>query len=126
MINEQEFNSELMNFTGTEKYHRWSILTPMVLTDGMKFVCDKLQCYWLMDIVASVQHKKKIIENESFIVWRIKLNEDNKGFVVGAYRDSPFNKDNLLYEQVGGYTDFGIKEFEFYQCGKVILLTGEY
>jgi len=122
----EQILSELGNFTGTENYHRFSILSKMVLTDGMKFLCDSCESYWLMDIVSSVQQEDKIIKNSNFIVWRIKLNDNDKGFVVSAYRDSPFNKDNLLYEQVGGYTDFGIKEFEFYQCGKVILLTGEY
>ena len=122
----EQILDELRNFTGTENYHRFSILTPMVLTDGMKFLCDSCESYWLMDIVASVQQESKIIKNQNFIVWRIKLNDDDKGFVVSAYRDSPFNKENLLYEQVGGFTDFPLKEFEFYQCDNVILLTGEY
>ena len=127
MINQEQENilSELRNFSGTEGYHKFSILSDMVLTDGIKFLCDKLECYWLMDIVSSVQHKKKIIENFSFIVWKIKVNKD-KSFTVQAYRDSPFNSKNLLYSQSAGYTDFKLNDFEFYQCGKVILLTGEY
>jgi hypothetical protein len=124
-MNEQEFKQELRNFTGTEAYHKFSILSNMVLTDGMKFVCDAQQSYWLMDIVSSVQDNIKIQASKTFIVWRIQVNE-GKSFVVSAYRDSPFNKENLLYEQVGGWTDFGLTEFEFYQCGDVILLTNEY
>lgn len=125
-MKEQEILNALGHFTGTEGYHRFSILSKMVLTDGMKYICDSCQSYWLMDIVASVQQEDKIIENQNFIVWRIKLNETGKGFNVSAYRDSPFNKENLLYEQVGGYTDFPLKEFVFYQCDNVILLTQEY
>jgi hypothetical protein len=78
-----------------------------------------------MDIVGSVQYMPKIKENKSFIVWRIKVNED-KSFNVSAYSDSPFNKENLLYSQDGKYTDFLFNEFEFYQNGEVILLKSEY
>ena len=120
-MNEEQILNELENFIGTEAYHKFSICSNIVLTDGMKFLCDTCQSYWLLDIVASVQQESKIMENRNFIVWRIKLNEYNKSFIVSAYKDSPFNKENLLYEQVGGYTDFPLKS-----CDNVLLLTREY
>jgi hypothetical protein len=44
---------DLNNFTGTEAYHRWTPLSRSVLTDGTKYVADKLQAYWLFDAIAS-------------------------------------------------------------------------
>ena len=44
---------DLNNFTGTEAYHRWTPLSRSVLTDGTKYVADKLQAYWLFDALAS-------------------------------------------------------------------------
>ena len=43
----------LDSFTGTEAYHRWTPLSRSVLTDGTKYVADKLQAYWLFDAIAS-------------------------------------------------------------------------
>ena len=44
---------DLSNFTGTEAYHRWTPLSRSVLTDGTKYVAEKLQAYWLFDAIAS-------------------------------------------------------------------------
>jgi hypothetical protein len=140
---QNEILSELNNFTGTEQYFKASNLYNLNLTDGINFLRNKLNCYWLIDIVGSVKHLKKIQENKSFILWRIVVNED-KSFIVRAYSDyenpitlanaKPFteeqkhehNKQYLLYEQKGKYTDFKLNEFEFYQQGEVLLLKSEY
>ena len=39
----------LNDFTGTQAYYRWTPLSKSVLTDGTKYVADKLQAYWLFD-----------------------------------------------------------------------------
>jgi len=126
---QQEILNELNGFTGTEQYHRFSILFKEVLTDGVKHFCERLECYWIMDIVGSVQYLNIIKENKSFILWKIK--RIGKGFNVSAFSDysegdEVFNKEHLLYTQDGEYTDFALNEFEFYQCNEVILLKSEY
>jgi hypothetical protein len=126
-----EILSELKNFTGTEQYFKASILYDLSLTEGINFLRNKLNCYWLIDIVGSTQHLKKIQENKSFILWKIKVNAD-KSFIVRAYSDyssednEQENKKYLLYEQKGTFTDFKLNEFEFYQNGEVLLLKTEY
>jgi hypothetical protein len=126
---QQDFLSELSYFTGTENYYKFSILFKQQLTDGTKFLCERLKCYWLMDIVGSVSHLEKIKENESFIIWKIK--KVGKGFNIKAFSDysesdEDFNKEHLLYSQDGEYTDFPLNEFTFYEINKIILLTSEY
>lgn len=126
---QKEILSELSNFTGTNEYHKFSILFKEVLTDGVKYLCDNLGCYWLMDIVGSTQHLEKIKANKSFIIWKIK--RVGKGFIVRAYSDynsketEEENKQYLLYSQKGLYTDFKLNEYEFYQQGEVLLLKSE-
>lgn len=115
---------ELENFTGTENYYS-SSFGKLKLTDGMNYLRNEANCYWLIDIVESVLGLEKIKENMEFIVWRIVVNKD-KSFKVAGYRDSPFNEDTLLYEQIGTYTDFPFGEFEFYQVNDVLLLKSEY
>ena len=123
-------NNELVQFTGTMKYYKFNNFCKMVLTDGTQYLAQKAGCFWLFDIVASVQHKKKISENRDFIVWKIRINDKDNSCFVEAFRDSPFTKDNLLYRQKISHTDFkertGFSEFEFYQEGRIILLKSEH
>jgi hypothetical protein len=127
--NEEEIIlSELAGFTGTEKYHKIS-LGCLMATDGFKFFCDRLKCFWLSDIVSSVQHLNKVRESREFIIWKIKVNPD-KSFIVRAYsdltQDEETNNKLILYEQKGDYTDFKLKEYEFYQEGDIVLLKSEH
>ena len=53
-INLNNYHSEVSRFTGTEAYHRWSVLPSKgVLTDGCKYVAEQLQAHWLFDAIAS-------------------------------------------------------------------------
>ncbi|APS56953.1 DUF6876 family protein [Piscirickettsia salmonis] len=45
-----EFMSELKHFTGTEKYHKSFLNTR--LTDGVNYLAENLECFWLMDDIA--------------------------------------------------------------------------
>ena len=127
-----EILKELDNFTGTEQYHKINILSRVVATDGFKHFLNRCKCYWLSDIVCSVQYLPKIREYENFIVWRIKKIEGRE-FEVCAFYDfdeSLSEKDNqkkyLLYKQQIIYSDFPLKEYSFYQEGNVLLLKGEH
>ena len=115
--------SELQRFSGTENYYT-STFRRLLLTDGVHFLRESANCYWLIDIVESVQHLPKIKDNSSFIVWKIEKQDTNRATVT-AWDDTP-HKSRLLYKQELVYTDFPLKEFEFYQCGNVLLLKSEY
>jgi len=129
---QQEILNELDNFTGTSQYFKASILYDLKLTDGINFLRNKLNCFWLIDIVGSIQHLTKIKDNQSFIIHKLKVTE-NKGFIFKSYKDYDSNlteQENdlkyLLYEQQEEYTDFILNEIEFYQVGDVLLLKSEY
>ncbi len=119
---EQEILIELEQFTGTTQYFS-STFRKLKLTDGINFLRNELNCYWLIDIIESVQHLEKVKEN-SFIVWKIEVDKDKK-FKVSGWCDTPYESD-LVYEQKGNYTDLSLKDFEFYQEGDVLLLKSEH
>ena len=132
MVKEIRTMPDLTAFTGTQNYHILNFLRNLKFTDGWECLVRKLECFWLADIVASVQHMPKI-RNNNFIVWRIVVKE-NKG-LVEAYSDSigqdengnsTFSKEQLLYKQNIEYVDFPEGIFEWYQCDDVVLLKGEY
>lgn len=94
---------ELSQFTGTEHYYRVSpIHGNLVLTDGVKYLCERAQCYWLVDIVASYQYK---LTSEPFQVWTLGIDADE---MRGSVRCEDGN-GNILVRQELEYTDFPIE-----------------
>lgn len=118
-ISATELEHELNNFMGAEHYYWSSIFKRLKLTDGMQYLCKTAGAFWLADIVESVQPKFKNVE---FQLWRIRV-ADDQSFVVDMREDT---NTPVLYKQEGNYTDFPLREFEFYCIDKVALLKSEY
>ena len=118
----KELETSLCHFTGTEAYHKFSILSQLVLTDGVKYLCDKAGAYWIVDIIASYQ--KKCDKDEAlkyFQLWELKVT-DRTG-VVTCKKDSgvpPTIKQKIPY------TEFPLPSIKLYCIDGVILLTSEY
>lgn len=125
MIGASELQSTLSQFTGTETYHKYGSFQ---LTDGIKYLADFAQCYWLLDIIQS--HKFKI-NQEPFVVIILEKNED-ESFTFYAYRDwdSQLSHEEQINElivwQEIPFSDFPLDFIHFYVIGGVILLTTEY
>jgi len=115
---------DLSGFSGTERYHYLNFLRNLKFTDGWAYLAKETDCFWLSDIVASVQHLEKI-KNSDFILWIIDV-KDGKA-VVKALTDTDGDMlYDMLYEQKIDYTDFPEGNFEWYQCNDVVMLKGEY
>lgn len=94
---------ELSQFTGTEHYYRVSpIHGNLVLTDGVKYLCERAQCYWLVDIVASYQYT---LTAEPFQVWTLAVDIHN---MTGTVRCEDGNGNTLVIQNIE-YTDFPIE-----------------
>jgi hypothetical protein len=52
-VTETPLRLDLDQFTGTELYHK--VGPRLIITDGVKYLCDKTGCYWLMDVIGSYQ-----------------------------------------------------------------------
>lgn len=123
MIKMDSLEEQLRGFYGTEAYHA-ATFGRVQLTDGVHFLREKANCFWLIDIVESVQHLDSIKQNAGFILWIIDVRED-KTATVRALTDSP-GTGEVLYTQELTYTDFPLNHFEFYQEGDVLLLKSEH
>lgn len=124
METREEILRSLPQFSGTQEWHKWSILFPrFVLTDGAKYVADACGAYWLMDLIASWQTRAKV-RQEDFQVWTLKV-KDREGRVVADDGDG-----NKLAEQIISNTDFPLDEIKLYFINDgdywVMLLPGEY
>lgn len=108
-------NTELSHYTGTQGYYRYHCRT--LLTEGVKALADRFNCYWFLDIVASFQ----TLLLEDFQVWTLEKHLDNSATV----KASNGNKKELIKQEVP-YTNFEAIRATVWVEGNVILLPSEH
>lgn len=104
---------------GTDNYYR-SAFCPFIYTDGVKLVAELCGAYWLIDSILLKQRLKAFREQE-FQVWKIDCD-------IGHSRATLTCGDgdgNEVFKELIPYTDFPIKEIEFYFENEVLYLTCE-
>ena len=115
-----ELRSSLQSFIGTTQYHRhWS---GMRFTDGVKFLADTANSYWLLDLIASWQQKALLDPAlQEFQLWELHVRPDHTATVICS-RDS----DDEAFRQEIQYTDFPLDYARLYVEERVILLPSEH
>ena len=132
-----ELHHDLRHFNGTEEYHRISPLSQHVCTDGVHFLREHGDCYWLPEALASHLPTpetclRKYGEKFAYLnIWT--LTPKDGGAILEARADT---HDPVLIRQKIEHTDFPFldgKPFKFYaapqQVGQkivyVLMLPGE-
>ena len=116
-LSKEELENNLAQFMGTEEHHRFSPLTKLVCTDGVMYLAENAGCFWLLDILASVQSMDKIRREDMQVLIF------NTGELTVRIEDG--NK-NVLYTQDIGFTDFPLDEITLWVMNNVVLLPSEY
>jgi len=62
----------LSGFTGTENYTRHSLARRMVMTDGVVWLREAADCFWLVDAIASHLMTNRRLQREDFQVWKFE------------------------------------------------------
>ena len=109
---------QLSQFTGTESYYKY--VGGTMLTDGAKYLADEGQCYWLLDIIASLKLVPEC-EGEEFMSCTFTKNENGGGTFV-----ADDGNENVLYTQEIEFTDFPEDEINLFFIDNIILLPSEY
>lgn len=116
----KDLERNLGQFIGTERYYsHWT--KAIRWTDGIQFLCVEAGAFWLMDVVASHFIYEKV-RNAPFQLWRIEVNPDNTA-IITMKEDT--GRPELVYQEIP-FTDFALKEFEFYCIDRICLLKSEY
>ena len=105
--------NDLTQFTGTENYYKHWL--GIVYTDGVKYLAEKAQAYWLIDAIASYRR------SEPFQIW--SLDVKGRQAVLTMVEDT--GRPELVRQEIG-YTDFPIDSIKLYLIDKVLLLPSEY
>lgn len=116
-ISKEELERNLAQFTGSEEYHKFSHFTRLLATDGVIYLAQSAECFWLLDILASVQNMPKIRRAEMQV---LKFDTASK-----MVRIEDGNK-NVLYKQKIDYTDFPLDEITIWVEGNIVLLPSEH
>ena len=124
MKTKQEIEVDLLNFYGTEAYHRWSALfRTFVLTDGAQYIADACGAYWLMDAIASY---KQSYAGEDFVVAKLTKATASNGWLLRLEDGN----DRLIADQLIEYSNFPLDEIKLYVVKSddlwVIMLPSEY
>jgi hypothetical protein len=123
MKTRQEIERVLPGFYGNDNYYRYN--GGLMLTDGVKYLADSAECYWLLDILWSYQRDPRVRNDEALQgiqFWTLKVDLEKRTAVVTLERDS----DDVVLTQKIPYTDCPLPEIKLYLSNKVILLPSEY
>ena len=119
MKSTQNFQSELSQFIGTEKFYR--ITSRHLLTDGTKYLAEQAKCFWLMDAIAS--HLPKYFA-DYVCVANLFVKDSSAVLTIDD------GNGNVYARQMIEYTDFPLNEIKLY-CSFdgeywVVMLPSEY
>jgi len=120
LIEANALYAELNQFTGsTEFYPHW--LPGFRYTEGVRFLAERACCYWLIDLIASLQVKAlKDAWLREFQLWELFV-KDKRGVLVCS-RDS----DDQAFRQAIEATDFPLAYVHLYVEGGVLMLPSEH
>jgi hypothetical protein len=104
VMNTQELQSALRHFTGTQNYDR--VLPRLVITDGIGYLANKANSYWLVTAIYSHLVTKPI--HTEFVVARLVVSGKTANLVLDD------GNDQVLSEQHIEYTDFPLDELKIY------------
>lgn len=103
--------NDLEGFTGTSNYYpHWT--GKVVFTDGVKYLADKAEAYWLIDAIASYQNDEKITGDNmlrDMQFWKLIVN-GSKGLLT-CVQDKGYKP---AITQNIEFTDFPLDEVEIW------------
>lgn len=114
-----DLKAELAQFSGSSQFYMAN--KRIILTDGMKYFCDKVGGYWIVDIVASVL---PLLGSEEFVVVSVNVADTKADVTIDDGGKNGGRK--VLYQQKIDYTDCPEGDWKFYKDGDVMMLPTEY
>jgi hypothetical protein len=134
MISVQKLQQSLKQFTGTNNYYKH--LLGLRYTDGVQYLAEKAECYWLIDVIASHQTKKLLADRmlSDFQVWFLVVGDShefikpkpNYKAVITCWKDTPDVGIKPTVRQDIECANFPLSELKLYLCNGVLMLPSEY
>lgn len=132
MMNAETLLQNLQHFCGSEQYYKHGL--GLCYTDGIKYLAENAQCYWLIDAIASHQPTaKKNPRLKEFQLWFLHVGTGHEfikpkagnAAVLTCWEDTPKAESKPVIIQQIPFTDFPLKEIKLYLKEKILLLPDE-
>ena len=95
------------------------ILALIVSTSGVKAIADEAECYWFLDIIASVQYMPEV-QAQDHQTWQLKRLQGKR--FVATMEDGNYN---VIYSQDVPQSNFKDDHLTVWLINKTILLPSE-
>jgi len=113
---------DLSGFYGTSAYHKSSLFSKMVHTDGVESFASQAHAYWFLDICSTEIYE--LTKREYFLSIELEvINGKNGSYAIIMVTDGD---ENLMLTKVIEYTDCPLGKYKFFLCDDVLMLTQEY
>ena len=110
----------LRQFTGTERYTQYG--SQIKLTDGVVFLAEQAQAFWLIDLFGS--YLAGLGGKEEFACLKIQTKSNQAQVSIEDGNDNTFARQEILY------TDFPLSRLTLYACRYgtywILMLSTEY
>lgn len=123
----QNLRNELRHFCGSEQYYKNPLFPMFAYTEGVQYLAQKANCYWLINQVFGCQFIEEL-KDEAFQAW--KLTEQGESAATIVVDDG--NKKILKTFELD-YTDFPFEVlcskgegFNIWFVENILLLPNEY
>ena len=123
-MTDNDIREELKTFHGTSEYHKHLFpgKSPIILTDGCKFIRDQCKAYWLFDAILSYQGDHRL-DGINFQIWELRQQKKDLTWLLTCREDK--GKRTLINQSIE-YSDFPLDYIKLWVIGKVALLPSEY
>lgn len=116
--------SDLAQFTGTEKWYRHPLAPSITYTDGVRFLAENAGAYWLLDEIALAQWQPKV-KAELFQFWKLAV-AGSRAVLTCADGGKNGEESKVIFTKQIPFTDFPMSEVKLYFTDNVIMLPSEY
>jgi hypothetical protein len=115
---------DLSQFHGTEEYHKHLFpgKSPLLLTDGCKYVRDVLQSNWLFDAILCYQ-THKALRDVNFQIWEFRHLMKDLSWLLTCRED--VGRKALISQSIE-FSVFPVDYIKIWVIDKVALLPSEY
>jgi len=129
MMNAETLLQNLQHFCGSEQYYKHWL--GLCYTDGIKYLAENAQCFWLIDAIASHQPTaKKNPRLKEFQLWFLHVGTGHEfikpkagnAAVLTCWEDTPTPETKPVIIQQIPFTDFPLPEIKLYLQEKILLL----
>ena len=121
-MNVKTIERNLKQFYCTSQYHKHLQpgMSPILISDGVKYVRDSLEAFWLLDAILSYQCDKEI-RKIGFQKWILKQHNKDMSWELQCYDD-----EKIVVSQKIEYSSFPLPKIELWLLQNICILPGEY